>query len=383
MTHHAQQSGFSLRRLLSYSQLESLQLQRDPIRLTMALVGSLLLMIVVGLGINMDVEDLTFAALDRDQTTTSRNYIADIAGSRYFIEQPALTSYDEIDARMRSGELSLAIEIPPGFAADIAAGRDVQVGAWFDGANPSRANTVQGYVQGMHADWITRQARQLYGDKASGGSFELVTRYRYNPDVRSLNAMVPAIIPLLLLMIPAILTTLSVARERELGSIINFYVTPVTRLEFLLGKQLPYIALAMLNFFLMMAMAVTFFAVPFNGSFLGFTLSALIYVTATTALGFLVSVFIASQVAALFATAMLTMIPAVSYSGLIYPVSSLSGFGRVLGEIYPSTWFITAARGAFSKAFGMAELAGPMLAMGIAIPVIIGLAAAFLEKQAK
>ena len=383
MTHHAQQSGFSLRRLLSYSQLESLQLQRDPIRLTMALVGSLLLMIVVGLGINMDVEDLTFAALDRDQTTTSRNYIADIAGSRYFIEQPALTSYDEIDARMRSGELALAIEIPPGFAADIAAGRDVQVGAWFDGANPSRANTVQGYVQGMHADWITRQARQLYGDKASGGSFELVTRYRYNPDVRSLNAMVPAIIPLLLLMIPAILTTLSVARERELGSIINFYVTPVTRLEFLLGKQLPYIALAMLNFFLMMAMAVTFFAVPFNGSFLGFTLSALIYVTATTALGFLVSVFIASQVAALFATAMLTMIPAVSYSGLIYPVSSLSGFGRVLGEIYPSTWFITAARGAFSKAFGMAELAGPMLAMGIAIPVIIGLAAAFLEKQAK
>ena len=383
VAHPAPQSGFSLRRLLSYSQLESLQLQRDPIRLTMALVGSLLLMIVVGLGINMDVEDLTFAALDRDQTTTSRNYIADIAGSRYFIEQPALTSYDEIDARMRSGELALAIEIPPGFAADIAAGRDVQVGAWFDGANPSRANTVQGYVQGMHADWITRQARQLYGDKASGGSFELVTRYRYNPDVRSLNAMVPAIIPLLLLMIPAILTTLSVARERELGSIINFYVTPVTRLEFLLGKQLPYIALAMLNFFLMMAMAVTFFAVPFNGSFLGFTLSALIYVTATTALGFLVSVFIASQVAALFATAMLTMIPAVSYSGLIYPVSSLSGFGRVLGEIYPSTWFITAARGAFSKAFGMAELAGPMLAMGIAIPVIIGLAAAFLEKQAK
>lgn len=381
--HPAPQSGFSLRRLLSYSQLESLQLQRDPIRLTMALVGSLLLMIVIGLGINMDVEDLTFAVLDRDQSTTSRSYIADIAGSRYFIEQPPLASYDEIDARMRSGELALAIEIPPGFAADIAAGRNVQVGAWFDGANPTRANTVQGYVQGMHGDWILRQARELYGDKAITGSFELVTRYRYNPDVRSLNAMVPAIIPLLLLMIPAILTTLSVARERELGSIINFYVTPVTRLEFLIGKQLPYIALAMLNFFLMMAMAVTFFAVPFNGSFFGFTLSALIYVTATTALGFLVSVFIASQVAALFATALLTMIPAVSYSGLIDPVSSLSGFGRVIGEIYPSTWFITAARGSFSKAFGLAELMGPMLAMGISIPVIIGLAAIFLQKQAK
>ena len=382
-TQAAPQPAFSLRRLLSYSRLESLQLQRDPIRLTMALVGSLILMIVIGLGINMDVEDLTFAVLDRDQTTTSRSYIADIAGSRYFIEQQTLTSYDEIDTRMRSGELALAIEIPPGFGADVAAGRNVQVGAWFDGANPTHANTVQGYVQGMHTDWIMRQARQIYGDAATAGSFELVTRYRYNPDVRSLNAMVPAIIPLLLLLIPAILTTLSVARERELGSIINFYVTPVTRLEFLIGKQLPYIALAMLNFFLMMAMAVTFFAVPFNGSFLGFTLSALIYVTATTALGFLVSVFIASQVAALFATALLTLIPAVSYSGLIDPVSSLSGFGRVLGEIYPSTWFITAARGSFSKSFGLAELAGPMMAMGIAIPVVMGLAAVFLQKQAK
>lgn len=380
---HAAAGGFSPRRLLSYTRLESLQLQRDPIRLTMAMIGSLLLMVVIGLGINMDIEDLSFAVLDRDETATSRDYIADIAGSRYFTEMAPLSNYDDIDARMRSGELSLAIEIPSGFAANVARGRDVQVGAWFDGANPTRANTVQGYVQGMHADWIQRQTRQIHGDAALAGSFELVTRYRYNPDVKSAVAMVPAVIPMLLLMIPAILTTLSVAREKELGSIINFYVTPVTRLEFLLGKQLPYIVLAMLNFFLMMAVAIFFFGVPFTGSFLGFSLAALIYVTATTALGFLVSVFIASQVAALFATAMLTMIPAVSYSGLIDPVSSLSGAGRVIGEIYPTTWFVTAARGAFSKGFGMADLIQPMLAMAIAVPVIIGAAAFFLKKQAR
>lgn len=372
---------FSIQRMLSYSRLESLQLQRDPIRLTMALIGSLLLMVVIGLGINMDVEDLTFAVLDRDQTTTSRDYVQDIAGSRYFNEAPPLHSYDDIDARMRTGELSLAIEIPPGFAADIQAGRDVQIGAWFDAANPSRSNTVEGYVQGIHGSWLARKARETFGDAAMASNFELVTRYRYNPDVKSLVAMVPAVIPMLLLMIPAILTTLSVAREKELGSIINFYVTPVTRLEFLLGKQLPYIVLAMLNYFLMMATARYLFGVPFTGSFLGFTLTALVYVTATTALGFLVSVFISSQVAALFATALLTMIPAVSYSGLIDPVSSLSGFGRVIGEIYPTTYFVTAARGAFSKAFGFVELIQPMLAMGIAVPVIIGTAAMILKKQ--
>lgn len=373
--------GFSLRRLLSYSRLEGLQLQRDPIRLTMALVGSLLLMIVVGLGINMDVEDLTFAVLDRDQTTTSRDFVQDVAGSRYFTELPPLSGYDDMDARMRSGDLSLAIEIPPGFAADVARGRDVEIGAWFDGANPTRANTVQGYIQGMHASWIMRKASEVYGPAALVGDFELVTRFRYNPDVRSIVAMVPAIIPMLLLMIPAMLTTLSVAREKELGSITNFYVTPVTRLEFLLGKQLPYIGLALLNFFLMMGMATVFFGVPFTGSFTGLALSALVYVTATTALGFLVSVFISSQVAALFATTMLTMIPAVQFSGLIDPVSSLKGFGRVIGEIYPTSWFVTAARGTFSKGFGLAELVQPMFAMALAVPVILGLAVVFLKKQ--
>ncbi|SDO88106.1 ribosome-dependent ATPase [Lutimaribacter pacificus] len=373
--------GFSLRRLLSYSRLEALQLRRDPIRLTMALVGSLMLMIVVGLGINMDVENLTFAVLDRDQTTTSRDFIQDIAGSRYFTERPPLSGYDDMDARMRSGDLSLAIEIPSGFAADVARGREVEIGAWFDGANPTRANTVQGYVQGMHASWIMRKTSEVYGAAALAGNFELVTRFRYNPDIRSIVAMVPAIIPMLLLMIPAILTTLSVAREKELGSIINFYVTPVTRSEFLLGKQLPYIGLALLNFLLMMGMAIVFFGVPFTGSFIGFALAALVYVTATTALGFLVSVFISSQVAALFATAMLTMIPAVQFSGLIDPVSSLQGFGRVIGEIYPTSWFVTAARGAFSKAFGFSELVQPMFAMALAVPVILGLAVAFLKKQ--
>ena len=375
------QRRFSLRRLLSYSRLESLQLQRDPIRLAMALVGSLLLMVVIGLGINMDVEDLTFAVLDRDQTTASRDYVADIAGSRYFTERPALQGYDDMDARMRAGEISLAIEIPAGFAADVARGRTVEIGAWFDGANPTQSGTVQGYIQGMHGDWITRKMREALGSAALAGDFELVTRYRYNPDVKSIVAMVPAVLPMLLLMIPAILTTLSVAREKELGSIINFYVTPVTRLEFLLGKQLPYMALAMVNFVLMMVMAVFVFRVPFTGSFIGFSMSALVFVTASTALGFLVSVFISSQVAALFATTLLTMIPAVSYSGLIDPVSSLEGFGRTIGEVYPATWFITAARGAFSKSFGFVELIQPTLAMAASVPIILGLSVSFLKKQ--
>ncbi len=153
-------------------------------------------------------------------------------------------------------------------------GRQVEVAAWIDGAMPTRAETVKGYVQGVHANWLTQKARALYGDAATAGNFNLEIRYRYNPDVQSLVAMVPAVIPLLLLMIPAMLAVLSVVREKELGSIINFYVTPVTKFEFLLGKQLPYIGLAFLNFLMLTAFAVFIFRVPFTGSFVTYATAA-------------------------------------------------------------------------------------------------------------
>jgi ribosome-dependent ATPase len=381
MERPAQSGFFNLRRMLAYARLESLELRRDPIRLTLALVGTVILMFVMGYGINLDVENLSFAVLDRDNTSASRDYVQQIAGSRYFTEKPPIVSHDELDRRMRSGELSLAIEIPPNFGRDIARGRRVDVGAWIDGAMPSRAETVRGYVQGMHAQWLSEKARQLYGKAAAAGDFQLVIRYRYNPTVQSLIAMVPAVIPLLLMMIPAMLTALSIVREKELGSIINFYVTPVTRSEFLLGKQLPYVLLAMLNFLLLAGFAVFVFQVPFTGSFVTFAAAALLYVVVTTGMGLLVSSFMKSQIAAIFGTALLTLIPTVQYSGMIDPVSSLQGAGGFIGRIYPATYFMTIARGTFSKALDFQDLQGAFVPLLIAIPVLLGLGIALLRKQ--
>jgi ribosome-dependent ATPase len=374
---------FDPRRMLAYTMRETLELRRDPIRATLAILGSLILMFVIGYGINMDVENLTFAVLDRDDTTVSRDYVLDIAGSRYFDEAPPLSGYDDLDARMRAGEISLAIEIPPGFPRDVARGVPVEVGAWIDGAMPSRAETVRGYVQGMHADWLTRKARELYGDAAKIGTFDLVVRYRYNPGIESLPAMVPAVIPMMLLMIPAMLTALSVVREKELGSIVNFYVTPVTRLEFLLGKQLPYAVLAMLNFLTLTAFAVFLFGVPVTGSFLALSFAALLFAFVTTGIGLVVSTFMSSQTAAIFATALVTLIPTTQFSGLIDPVSSLEGAGAVIGQISPATYFITISRGVFSKGLGFSDLAASYLPLVVAIPILLGLGAAFLRKQAR
>ncbi|MDI4235109.1 ribosome-associated ATPase/putative transporter RbbA [Bradyrhizobium sp. Arg237L] len=380
--HHRLMRFFDLRRVFAYTHREALELRRDPIRATLAVLGSLILMFVMGYGINMDVENLSFAVMDRDETGISRDYVLQISGSRFFTELPAITDYDDLDSRMRSGELSLALEIPPGFGRDVARGRNVQIGAWIDGAMPSRAETVRGYVQAMHAHWLTERARLLYGNAAASGDFQLEIRYRYNPDLKSIVAMAPAVIPILLLIIPAILATLSVVREKELGSIINFYVTPVTRLEFLVGKQLPYVALAMLNFFLLTAFAVFVFRVPFTGSFPAFTGAALLYVIITTAMGLVISAFMSSQIAAIFATALLTMIPATQYSGLVDPVSSLQGAGAVIGRIYPTAHFVTITRGTFSKGLDFGDLSGEFVALLVTIPVLFGLGVVLLRKQA-
>lgn len=374
---------FEFRRMFAYTKRETLELRRDPIRATLAILGSVLLMFVIGYGINMDVENLSFAVLDRDDTTISRDYALQIAGSRYFTEKPPISDYEDLDRRMRTGELSLAIEIPPGFGRDATRGRKVEIGAWIDGAMPTRAETVRGYVQGMHQGWLIQKARELYGDAATVGDFQLAIRYRYNPDIQSLVAMVPAVIPLLLMMIPAMLSVLSVVREKELGSIINFYVTPVTRLEFLLGKQLPYVALAMLNFLLMVAFAIFIFRIPFTGSFLTLTAAALIYVIVTTALGLVISTFMKSQIAAIFGTVLITLVPAVQYSGIIDPVSSLQGAGALIGQIYPATYFVTISRGTFSKALGMTDLWTAFVPLLVAAPVLLGLGVLFLKKQAR
>jgi ribosome-dependent ATPase len=373
--------AFDLRRLFSYTRVEALGLRRDPIRATLALLGSILLMFVMGYGISMDVENLSFAVLDRDQSTTSRDYVLNLAGSRYFIQHAPLSDYAELDRRMRSGELSLALEIPPGFARDLGRGDRVEIGAWIDGAMPQRAETVQGYVRGMHALWLADMARRQLGRSLSAGLVNIETRFRYNPDVKSLVSMVPAMIPLLLMLIPAMLTALSVVRDKEMGSIVNLYVTPVTRLEFLLGKQLPYILLAMLNFLLLAVLAVTVFGVPMTGSFLALATGAFLYVISATAMGLLISTFMRSQIAAIFGTAVLTILPATQFSGLIDPVSSLEGLGALIGHLYPTTHFLTVSRGTFSKALGFADLQPALLALALAVPVLMGLCVALLKKQ--
>ena len=375
-------SKFSIPRMMCCCKRECLELMRDPIRATLALFGALILMLVMGYGINMDVEDLTFAVLDNDRTIVSNNYILSIAGSRYFKEQPPLTSRADIERRLRNGEINLAVEIPPHFGKDVKAGRSPEVAFYVDGAMPSRAETINGYVNSLHNEWLTNYSEEhSNSSKSQSQSADVQVRYRYNPDVRSLPAMVPAVIPILLLMIPAILSALSVVREKETGSIINLYVSPLSRTEFMLGKQIPYLLFACGSALLLLTMAVSIFDVPVKGSIFTLLLSLLLYCFISTSMGLLASSITRSQIAVIFLTMLGTVLPAVQMCGMSNPVSTQTGVARIIGSIYPTTYMLLISRGIFNKALDFADLHLEILVLVITIPIVSTAGIMLLKKQ--
>lgn len=383
---HPAPAPFSVRRLGWTARREVLELRRDPLRAVLALVGSVVLMVVMGAGISFDVEHLPFAVLDRDQSSLSRDYISGIAASRYFRQQSPITSPADLDRRLASGRLSLALEIPPHFARSVKRGERVSLAIWLDGAMPQRAETARSYLEGLHTRWLQEQhalgrfpTQNLAAVRA--GAIPLETRFLYNPDLRSITAMVPSVIALLLLLIPAMLTSLSVVREKEQGSLVNLSVTPLTRLEYLLGKQLPYLVLGLANFLLLSAVATIALGVPLRGSAVAAALGALLYGNAATAFGMLIAAFIGSQLAAIFGTTLLTVLPAISFSGLIDPVSSLTGLGAFIGRIYPTSHFLILCQGVFNKGLALADLLPPLLPLLIAGPLLQTLAVLALPRQ--
>lgn len=377
-----QNSFFSLTRTLAYSYKEWLELIRDKIRLTFALLGTVILMFVIGYGTSFDVENLKFAVLDQDQSPTSQKYIQNISGSRYFLEQKELYSFEDLDERMKRGDISVAFVIPPNFGKHLAKGYHEEVAAWIDGTFPFTAETIYGYVQGLHYGYIQNVYKESFGLEMES-NLNILIRYRYNQDFKSIYSMVPAVVSLLLIFIPSILMALSVVREKELGSIMNFYATPTTKLEFLLGKQIPYIVVSMISYFGLVALAIFVFDVPLKGSFFTISFGALLYIVSTTGLGLFMSSFASTQIAALTGTAIFTLLPTIQFSGLQNPVSSIEGVGRFIGEIFPATYFINISRGVFSKNVSIHELQFEFFALSASAVVIIFISLLVLRKQEK
>jgi ribosome-dependent ATPase len=372
---------FTWGRTWAFARREAVELLHDRVRLAFAVLGPILLMTVFGYGISLDVNHLTFGVLDFDGSRASRLYADGFRGPwYYFVEKPPIQDYQQLDRRLRDGELRFALEIPSGFQRDLERGRQPEVAAYIDAAVPFRAETTRSYIEGVHNQYNTR-LRDEKGLPPETTAFNVETRALFNQSFDSVYAMVPGDIMLLLMLIPSMLTALSVVREKELGSIANFYAAPATRLEFLFGKQLPYFAVALVQFATLVALAVLLFAVPIKGSVSTLILGGIVYLLASTGFGLLLSVFSSSQTAAIFAAAIIAILPAVQFSGMFVPVSSLKGGAWLAGKIFPSTYFQAISVGTFTKALGLAVLWKSIVALVVIAMVYFGLSATLLKKQ--
>jgi ribosome-dependent ATPase len=372
---------FDLRRLWAYARRETLEILRDPIRLTFSFLGPLILMLTVGYGISFDVEHLAFGAFDQDQSTESRELLENFSGSRYFTEHREVASETELDQRLKSGELKVALEIPPNFGKNFLADKQPEVSAWLDGAMPFRAETASGYVQGLAQSYLADQAARGHLPQLQALPVNVEERFRYNQAFKSVYQTIPSTIMLVLILIPAMMTAVGVAREKETGSIANFRSTPITGIEFLLGKQLPYVAIGLASFVTLLLTAIYLFGVPVKGSVATLLAGVLVYIGAATAFGLLVSCFTSTQIAAIFTTTILTLVIGINFSGLLVPFSSLSGVALWVGLGFPSGWFTQISLGTFTKALGFAELWPDLLVLVVFAVGFVAAATLILRKQ--
>jgi ribosome-dependent ATPase len=370
-----------LGRMLAYVRNETMQILRDPVRLAFAFGGSALLMIVFGFGITTDVEHIRYAALDDDRTPESRAYLEQFAGSSiYFSPTPPAQSDQDGLHRLQKDDISLLLVIPPNFGRDFRRGSGPEILAQVDGAMTYRGETVAQYVIAVNNTLLQTRGTEM-GAPPQRYTASIQPRYMYNPSFESVYAIVPSVPALLLILIPAILMTVAIVREKELGSMINFYVTPTSRLEYLLGKQIPYVAIGMINFFILSALALIVFGVPIKGSFLMLTLCTLLYLVVTTGVGMVTSTFTSTQVAAVFITAILTILPTIQFAGLLQPVSTLEGGARLIGSIWPTTYYMHSSIGAYTKGLRPALMMQDLIFLACAIPVLWAVSAMGLRKQ--
>nr|WP_279012036.1 ribosome-associated ATPase/putative transporter RbbA [Zymomonas mobilis] len=365
----------------AFARRESLELLRDKLRLTFAVAGPIILLLVSAYSISFDINKISFTVCDQDQSNESRSLVKTFQGSSYFTEKAASSSIAEMNKRLSDGTAQMTLDIPAGFGRDIEAGRHPSLGIGISGAMPFLGANIQSYATNALLQYAQLSAQGLTHNAPSSLPFSIEPRFVYNQEFLSIYTMVPDTIMLALILIPTMLTALGVVREKEIGSIINLYASPASTRQYLIGKQLPYVAIAMLAYLSLVVLSVTILGVPLKGSFLALSLGALLYNLAATGLGLLISTFVSSQVAAIFGTAILCLIPAINFSGLLYPVSTLTGISYHVGRCFPASWFQLISLGSFTKGLGFTAFLTMYGALtGFAL-LYLALACVLLRKQ--
>lgn len=355
----------NVRRVAALAHKEWREVLRDRLFFVLAFAVPAIFMVLFGYGLRLDVENIPFAVLDYDRSSASRDYAHRFIGSRYFDFRGYVRDEREIERLLKDSRIRAAIVIPEHFGRRLSADREAPAQILLDGTIPSRAETAKGYVAAItaaaNADLVAEYAARQGGisldqARARAAPVGIEVRYLYNQAVRSIWSLAPKLIIVILLFVPPILTAVGVVREKETGSIYNIYASTVTRGEFLCGKLVPYVAISVANMLVLWAMAIWLFGAPFKGTAVFFVLASTVFVVCATAIGLLVSLLVRTQIAAIFLTAVLTMMPALDYSGFLIPLHSMDPGGQVIARALPFVYANEIMEGSFLKGLGFAAL---------------------------
>lgn len=356
-----------MRVLATLVRKELRQLRRDPALLRLVLVLPVVQLMVMSYALNSDLKHLRVAVLDEDRTPLSRRLVEAFPHGTTFAAGVHARDADGLGDLLRRHECDLALHVPAGFARDVAAGLSPSLGLLVDGSNSSIAGRGAGYAEAL----LTREARRLAAESTGAAAAAPVAasvRFLYNPELESRLYMVPGVIVILVTIISALVTGLAVVREKELGTLEQIAVTPLSPLQMIAGKTIPFALIALLDLVLATGIAMAWFKVPMAGAPWALLLGMLCYLLVTLGLGLLASAVSETQQQAVF-TVWFFLVFAIMLSGFFFPVQNMPAWARALTWLDPMRFFMAVVRGVLLRGAGVADLARELailLAMGVA-----------------
>ncbi|MCL4798913.1 MAG: ABC transporter permease [Burkholderiales bacterium] len=337
---------------------ELIEIRRDRVTLATAVVLPLLLLFIFGYGITLDVKDVRFAVLDRDRSQASARLVDAFTASGYFERVRDLAAQADVDRVLDHGAATLVLVVPPDFSDRLAAGRTADVQLLVDGTFSATALIVLNYARTI----VNRHSMALAGAAARAQGLtvpphvEVAARVWYNAPMRSVNYIVPGLFAVLLMAFPPLLTALAIVREKERGTIEQVFVSPVSPAVFILGKILPYAGIAFVEMLVVLAVGTFWFDIPFRGSLPLLLAASLVYVFVTVGIGVFVSTLLRTQVAAVFLSLVVTMMPSFLFSGFLFPIATMPYVLQLYTYAFPARYFNDISRDLYLKGVGIEYL---------------------------
>jgi ABC-2 type transport system permease protein len=360
----------SLLRIRVLIQKELRQLFRDPKTKRIIFAAPVIQLLMFGYAVNTDVRNVATVAVDQDRTAESRLLLETLTASGYFSIVEGGNDPGDIADALDAGSALVGVQIPPGFSRDMKARRFATAQILIDGTNSNTATVAQGYAGRIIQEFAIEQATIL--GRTQQGGIELRSRAWYNPDLSSRVYNVPGIVGLLLLLMALLLTGLAVVRERELGTLEQLMVSPVSPTELILGKTVPVVFICLVDLALITTLAVLWFHIPLRGPVLALLLASFLYVLSGLGVGLIISTISKTQQEA-FLTIFLFVIPAIILSGFMYPIDTMPEVFQYLTLLNPIRYFMEMVRGIFLKGQGVTDLWIHYLVLtGMALVVVVG-----------